>query len=117
MNNSWKKFIPLIIVLVMIFIGLGYYIVANQIGMATRDEANGEPAGFWLGLWQGAITCLAFIASWFDNNVVLYQAHNSGFWYNFGFVIGLTIFSGGSAGDSHAKKTKKTKRIALKCNE
>ncbi len=64
---------------------------------SLRDE-NKEPAGFWLGLWHGFIVFIAFIVSLFKHSVGIYETHNSGFWYNLGYVIGLIISHGGGAG-------------------
>jgi hypothetical protein len=66
---------------------------------APRDEAE-KPAGFWLGLWHGIIVPFAFIVSWFRSSVNIYEVYNTGFGYNFGFVIGLMIIFGGSGGGS-----------------
>jgi hypothetical protein len=109
MAKKWKKFIPLMVIGGLLFIAAGIYIIVNHVGMATRTDNPAESANFWLGLWQGLIICLSFIASWFDNNIVLYQVHNNGFWYNLGFIIGIAISVGsGGAGGS---KTKKSKRM------
>jgi hypothetical protein len=62
-------------------------------------NAGGHVAGFWLGLWQGIIAPITFIISLFTTHVNVYEIHNNGNWYNFGFVIGAGIlFSGGAAG-------------------
>ncbi|MGZ4936231.1 MAG: hypothetical protein ACXV4C_06740, partial [Halobacteriota archaeon] len=74
-----------------------------HVGMPTRD-LSGAPAGFWLGLWQGLIVFLSFIASWFDNNIVLYQVNNNGFWYNLGYIIGLIIIGAGGGGGARASR-------------
>jgi len=66
---------------------------------ALRVEAE-KPAGFWLGLWQGIIVPVAFVVSWFKSSVGIYEVYNNGFWYNFGFVIGIMIIFGGSGGGS-----------------
>ena len=66
----------------------------------TIRDSFEKPAGFWLGLWQGIITPAAFVISWFKSSVGIYEVHNNGFWYNFGFVIGLMIIFGGSGGGS-----------------
>jgi hypothetical protein len=61
--------------------------------------SNGEVAGFWLGLWHGIISPVTFIISLFNKDVTLYEVHNDGNWYNFGFVLGAGIlFSGGFLG-------------------
>jgi len=66
-------------------------------------SAKGKVAGFWLGLWHGLISPVTFVISIFNRNVRLYEVHNNGGWYNFGFVIGAGLFlSGGILG--HRKK-------------
>ena len=102
MDESMKKFIPLIVIIAVVLAAAAIYIIVFHVGMPTRDLA-GEPANGWLGLWQGLIIYLSFIASWFDNNVVLYQVNNNGFWYNLGYVIGLWIAIGAFAGGSKAR--------------
>lgn len=58
-------------------------------------DAEGKVAGFWLGLWHGLISPVTFIISIFSKTVRLYEVHNNGGWYNFGFVIGAGLFLGG----------------------
>jgi len=66
--------------------------------------AKGRIAGFWLGLWHGLISPVTFIISIFNKNVRLYEVHNSGGWYNFGFVLGAGLFlSGGILGKRKRK--------------
>ena len=65
-------------------------------------------AGFWLGLWHGMISPITFVISLFTSHVNLYEVHNNGNWYNFGFIIGVSAaFSGaarsGQAGRSRAR--------------
>jgi len=50
--------------------------------------------GFLLGLLHGFIAPVAFIASLFTDYRI-YQFPNSGLWYDFGFMIGISGFSGG----------------------
>jgi len=45
-------------------------------------------AGFWLGLWHGLISPVTFLVSLFTSNVNIYDVHNNGNWYNFGFILG-----------------------------
>ncbi|HNX99118.1 MAG TPA: hypothetical protein PKK12_15685 [Candidatus Aminicenantes bacterium] len=66
-------------------------------------KRSGEAAGFWLGLWHGLISPITFVISVFNSRVNLYEVHNSGGWYNFGFVLGAGLFlSGGILG--HRKR-------------
>ncbi len=57
--------------------------------------ADGTIAGFWMGLWHGIISPITFVISLFTENVNLYEVHNSGGWYDFGFVLGAGILFGG----------------------
>ena len=70
----------------------------------TPDEA-GKVDGFWQGLWHGLITPITFIISLFSDKVHMYEVHNNGGWYNFGFVIGAGLFlQGGILGGRKACK-------------
>ncbi len=63
-----------------------------------QNTANkdGKVAGFWLGLWHGIIFPFTFIISLFKDSVHVYETHNNGGWYNFGYLIGLVITFGQS---------------------
>lgn len=66
---------------------------------------EGRVAGFWKGLWHGLISPVTFIISLFSKSVRLYEVHNNGGWYNFGFVIGAGLFlQGGILGGRKACK-------------
>ncbi|HSE71104.1 MAG TPA: hypothetical protein VLA97_10130 [Nocardioidaceae bacterium] len=66
----------------------------------TADEA-----GFWLGLWQGMITPVTFLISLFRDDVNIYEVNNNGNWYDFGFMIGVSlVFSGGAGGSARARR-------------
>lgn len=56
--------------------------------MEHTPRADQEIYGFWHGLWQGIILPYAFIGSLIDHHVNIYEVHNNGGWYNFGFVLG-----------------------------
>jgi hypothetical protein len=107
MEEKMKKFIPLFVLVGVALIAFAVYIVINRLGMATVSP---QSAGFFLGLWQGIIVILAFIVSWFDSNITIYQAGNDGFWYNLGYILGLSIALGGGAkASTPRKKAKKQK--------
>jgi hypothetical protein len=57
--------------------------------------SEGDVAGFWLGLWHGIIVPFTFIISLFSDTVSIYEVHNNGGWYDFGFVLGAGVFLGG----------------------
>lgn len=67
-------------------------------GLGTTAAYVGEPANFWFGLWHGMISTFTLIGSFFTPDVNVYEVHNNGFWYNFGFLIGVGSFVGGCGG-------------------
>ena len=67
-------------------------------------SASGGVIGFWGGLWDGMICPFAWFCSLFTDSINIYEVHNNGGWYNFGFVLGAGIlFGGGSSAASSAK--------------
>jgi hypothetical protein len=64
-------------------------------------------AGFWRGLWHGLIAPVTFVISLFNHNVGVYEIHNSGNWYNFGFVLGILCHHGGSAAGRNRRRNQK----------
>ncbi len=74
-----------------------------------NPEAGSAPegrdvAGFWLGLWHGVIAPVTFAISLFTDNVNLYEVHNNGNWYDFGFVLGAGILLGGGLGGARRRR-------------
>ena len=64
---------------------------------SSVPNTDGDLAGFWMGLWHGLIAPIAFIFSLFTDNVNVYEVHNNGNWYDFGFMFGLSASLGGSS--------------------
>lgn len=60
-------------------------------------DAGGSTAGFFLGLWHGIIAPFTFVISLFTASVNIYEVHNNGNWYDFGFALGAGILFGGGA--------------------
>jgi hypothetical protein len=72
--------------------------------LERSPDEEGEIAGFWLGLWHGLIAPITFVVSLFSDSVSVYEVHNNGGWYNFGFLIGVSIiFGGGGGGATRAR--------------
>lgn len=68
-------------------------------GPNPASTGGPDAAGFWLGLWQGLISPITFIVSLFNDQVNIYEVHNNGNWYDFGFMLGVaSVFSGGGGG-------------------
>ncbi len=66
-----------------------------EVGMV---DVEGDVAGFWVGLWHGAIAPITFVISLFSDTVNVYDVHNNGNWYDFGFMFGIMAIAGGSHG-------------------
>ena len=64
--------------------------------IADTPNAEGEIAGFWMGLWHGLICPITFIISLFTDSVNFYEVYNTGGWYDFGFLLGASCSLGGS---------------------
>jgi hypothetical protein len=89
------------VVLILIFVLAILVLSACAPGAnPTIDTAppDGDVAGFWLGVWHGFISPVTFIISLFTDEVSLYEVHNNGNWYDFGFVLGAGILFGGGFG-------------------
>ena len=65
-------------------------------------DTGPDPAGFWLGLWQGLISPITFLISVFTTDVNVYEVQNNGNWYDFGFMLGVAMAFGGGAGGGSA---------------
>ena len=86
-----------VVVLVAALLLAGCAAGPNSLGNSPDDE--GRVAGFGRGLWHGVITPITFVISLFSERVHLYEVHNNGGWYNFGFMIGAWM---ALAGPAHA---------------
>lgn len=93
-----KNNLPLL-VLLLVLLMLSQACAPGANRLAGTADAEGRVAGFWSGLWHGLIAPVTFIISVFSSKVALYEVHNSGGWYDFGFVLGAGLFlSGGILG-------------------
>ncbi len=73
-------------------------------GCATHEAGSVEdPPGFFHGLLHGFLILFSFIGSLFTD-YEMYAIPNSGTWYNFGYLIGASIFLGGSGSGSRRCK-------------
>lgn len=67
-------------------------------------DNNSNSPGFWLGLWHGFIAPIVFFISLFPNDLRIYTFPNAGIWYDFGFMLGISGFSGGVFAGSRKKE-------------
>jgi hypothetical protein len=65
---------------------------------ATQSAAATDPAApsdFLFGCWHGFIAPITFLVSIFSETVRVYAVPNTGLGYDFGFMLGISGFSGG----------------------
>lgn len=74
----------------------------NALIGTANDKAT--VAGFWLGLWQGFIAPFVFVVSFFQPGLNIYEVHNNGAWYNFGYLFGVMCFFGGGGHSSRRRR-------------
>jgi hypothetical protein len=97
----------LLATLVILFFALSSCAPGPNTVEKTADD-EGRVAGFWRGLWHGLISPITFVISVFTEDVRIYEVHNNGSWYNFGFVLGAGLFlQGGIFGSRKAKKRRR----------
>ena len=90
---------------------LGFLMVGCAAAVNPTAAQGAQDAGFWLGVWHGFIAPIAFLVSLFDHAVGIYEVHNTGGWYNFGFLIGVSaFFSGAGAGARGRARSSKSAR-------
>ena len=87
------------LVLVAIAVGLT--------GCASPPMPPGtELPGFWWGLWHGFFAPVALIVGIFTN-VRIYEFPNSGGWYDFGFLLGVSPWGGGATYQRRKRRKKR----------
>jgi hypothetical protein len=87
---------------------LALVLVACAAGPNDAPPTGADEAGFWLGLWHGLISPIAFVISLFTDDVNVYEVHNNGNWYDFGFVLGISCAFGGGAGSGSVARRRRS---------
>ncbi len=90
-----KKYILFIIVVVILVTVSGCLPGPNA--FVDISIPGHSVAGFFTGIWHGIIAPFTFVLSLFTDKVSLYEVHNTGGWYDFGFVLGAGILFGGGS--------------------
>jgi hypothetical protein len=99
---SMKKALAVALMVIAVLSIVGCAPGPNSFTNTNNDK--GYVPGFWYGLWNGIISPVTFIISLFNGKVQMYEVHNSGGWYNFGFILGISIAFGGSAGGAARRR-------------
>ncbi len=93
----------LLLVLAMLFVLL----MATGCIPGDGKADAGNPAGFFWGIWHGWVAPISLIISLFKHNIRLYEAFNTGWWYDLGFYLAIV---GGFGGLSFARKKSSHRR-------
>lgn len=88
-----KRFLTIGVIFVCLIMLAGCIAGPNP-DVRTPAE-NGKTAGFWAGLWHGLFVPITFFVSLFADDVTIYEVHNNGGWYDFGFLLGAGALLGG----------------------
>jgi len=97
-----NKIIALVLVTLLLVAVAGC--AAGPNAMLDVPNEQGKVAGFWQGLLQGFISPFTFLISLFSDTVHVYEVHNNGNWYNFGFLLGASIIFGGGGGGAARRR-------------
>ena len=83
---------------------LGFFLISIlavlALGCATQPSMprlfGGDPPGFWMALIHGFVVPFALVGSLFTD-FRIYAFPNAGFFYDLGFLLGLSAWGGGTA--------------------
>ncbi len=90
---------------ILILLGLALLMLASCIpgdGRATSED----PANLLWGIWHGWVAPISLIISLFKDHIGIYEANNTGFWYNLGFYAAIV---GGFGSLNFTRKKRKEK--------
>ena len=62
-----------------------------------RGKYTEDKAGFWPGVWHGAIAPVTMVIGIFDKETRIYETDNKGRGYDIGFILGIFLVWGGSS--------------------
>jgi len=88
--------IKLLILILVVFFFVGCF--------PTQSTESERVAGFFMGIWHGWIAPISLVVGIFDPNIRIYEANNTGWWYDFGFYMAVISGFGGLALRRRKKK-------------
>jgi hypothetical protein len=59
--------------------------------MINQPDGLGRVARAGAGLWHGIIAPITLVFSFFNSDIHMYEVHNAGSEYDFGFLLGVAI--------------------------
>jgi hypothetical protein len=84
-----KRILVICILAILIALTLSGCMPGNE--RYTPDK----PAGFLWGIWHGWIAPISLIGGLFNKSIRVYEAVNTGWWYDFGFYAAIISGFGG----------------------
>jgi len=90
--------------LLLALLTMSMFMISCMPGDGSYSQA--DPANFLSGIWHGWIAPISLILGIFNPEHRVYEAINSGWWYDFGFYIAIIS---GFGGLSLSRKKKKDK--------
>lgn len=72
----------------MVLIALVFPIITKAFVVSDEVSYYALP-GFFSGIWHGLLAPYSLIARWFFTDVGMYAIPNSGWFYDFGFLLGV----------------------------
>lgn len=72
-----------------LLIGIGIAITLCGCANTVYPEVTTN-IGFLYGVWHGFILPVSWLCSLFNEDVAIYAVNNSGGWYDFGFLVGIS---------------------------
>ncbi len=82
---------------------VGLLVLVGCVAGDARFTAE-TPAGSWAGLWHGAISVVTLVIGIFSDSVSVYESANTGGWYDFGFLFGVTAIWGGGSSSYYGRR-------------
>ncbi len=79
----------------MVFLSAGVLVLMACAGpnpLLTTPMAMSEVTGFWGALLHGFFLPFNFIASLITDHISIYEVKNTGGWYDFGFILGMSLW-------------------------
>ena len=95
--------LPLLAIALLCLVTLAACAPGSNPSAGTPGIQN-QVAGFWLGIWHGFIAPFVFVGSLFKSGLTIYEVHNNGAWYNFGYLFGLVCILGGGGNRTGRRK-------------
>ena len=96
---KWGLFVSVILIVLALFLAAG-----NFTYYSGDPYWSANKAGFFTGIIHGILSPMFLVAQIFSE-YTMYELNNNGWWYNFGFLLGiLLVWGSGSTGGVHVVK-------------